>query len=57
MLEQKTDGTSYQNKNSKGEKESKTIIIIILTNNDNNKKKKLKLFHFDKLCIDHDCLT
>ena len=52
----KTNGTNYQNKNNKGEKEGKTIIIIIFKKNNNNNKKP-KLFHFDKLCIDHGVLT
>ena len=36
----KTNGTNYKNKNTKGEKEGKTIIItmIIKNNNDDNKK-------------------
>ena len=39
----KNNGTKYKNKNTKGEKEDKTIIItIIIKNNDNNNKKLKK---------------
>ena len=39
----KTNGTNYQNKNTKGEKEGQTtttiIIITIINNNENDKKE------------------
>ena len=36
----KTNGTNYQNKNTKGKKGGRIIIIIIITNiNDNTKKE------------------